>query len=297
MKRCHSCGLSIGDTATFCATCGAAVPAAAACPLCGAAADPDEPFGLCPACAGALDLLVSADGAEAPALSLAAGPLAREVRATVSTAVYSAVADDATCPECAAWDGRETGDVDEALAWAPNPHCSAPGGCRCLVLFEHERLAADEPPAFVVFATTRSLAPTGAAVAAFHVEQRRRTLETESRVADALTLAAEARAREKHAPSDAVALYRRALEILLGARDEALDERRVLHELPGLFNRLTIVLKAMGRDAEALAEVERASSLDLLECADCGRKADRDALRNRGARLRERLGEPVAAAV
>jgi ribosomal protein L32 len=296
MKRCHSCGLSIGDTATFCATCGAAVPAQAACPLCGAAAEPDEPLGLCRACTAVLDLLVSADGAETPALSLAAGPLTAEVRATVSTAVYSAVADHETCPECAAHDGRETADVDEALAWTPNPRCSAPGGCRCLVLFEHERLTADEPAAFVAFAAGRSLGPTGATVAAFHADQRRRALETESRVADALTLAAEARDREKSEPVDAVALYRRAIEILLEARESALDERRVLHELPGPFNRLTMLLKGMGRDVEALDEVERAASLGLLERADCGRKADRDALRNRAARLRERRAEPVAAA-
>ncbi len=297
MKRCHSCGLSIGDSATFCATCGAAVPAQAACPLCGAAAEPDEPLGLCPACRAALDLLVSSDGLEAPALSVATVPLAAETRTTVATALYSAVADHETCPECAAWDGRETADVDEALAWAPNPRCSAPGGCRCLVLFEHERLAAGEPGAFVAFAAERSLAPTGAAVAAFHTEQRRCTLETESRVADALTLAAEARDREKSDTDAAVALYRRAIEILLEARDGAPDERRVLHELPGPFNRLTIVLKGMGRDAEALDEIERAASLGLLERADCGRKADRDALRNRGARLRERGAAPVAAAV
>jgi hypothetical protein len=297
MKRCHSCGLSIGDTATFCATCGAAVPAAAACPLCGAGAAPDEPSGLCPACAATLALLVSSDGAEPPALSVAAGRLAPQERATVGIAVYSAVADDATCPECAAWDGRETGDVDEALAWAPNPRCSAASGCRCLVLLEHERLAEGESPAFVAFAAARSLAPTGAAVAAFHEEQRRRTGETESRIADALTLAAEARVREKTDPSDATALYRRAIEILLEARDEALEERRVLHELPAAFNRLTIVLKGLGRDAEALDEVERAASLGLLDRADCGRKADRDALLRRRARLRERLGAPVAGAV
>jgi len=296
MKRCHSCGLSIGDSATFCATCGAPVPAAAACPLCGGPAEPDQAFGLCPPCTAALERLVSTDGAE-PALSVAAGPLAPEVRATVSTAVYSAVADEATCPQCAAWDGRETGDLDEALGWAPNPHCGAPGGCRCLVLLEHERLAADEPGEFVAFAADRALAPTGAAVAAFHADRRRRTLETESRIADALTIAAEARAREKDDADGAVALYRRTVEILLAARDGAPDERRVLHELPGPFNRLTIVLKGMGRDAEALDEVERAASLGLLERADCGRKADRDALRNRGARLRERLAAPVASAV
>jgi len=297
MKRCHSCGLSIGDTATFCATCGATVSAAAACPLCGAAAEPADRLGLCPACTAALALLISSDGAEPTALSIAAGPPAPHERTTIATAVYSAVADHETCPQCAAWDGRETTDVDEARAWAPNPRCSAPGGCRCLVLFEHERLADGEPAAFVEFAAARSLTPTGAAVAAFHDERRRRAAETEARVADALTLAAEARAREKSEPAAAAALYRRAIESLLGACDAPLEERRVLRELPGAFNRLTIVLKGMGLDAEALGEIESAASLGLLDRDDCGRKADREALRHREARLRERLDAPVAEAV
>ncbi len=39
MKYCHDCGLSIGETATFCATCGALVPSAPPCTLCGRDAD------------------------------------------------------------------------------------------------------------------------------------------------------------------------------------------------------------------------------------------------------------------
>ena len=66
-------------------------------------------------------------------------------------------------------------------------------------------------------------------------------------------------------------------------------------DLPLAFNRLSLVLKSLGRDAEALEAIDRAAALGLLERADCGRKADRDALSKRARRLRERVAEPVPA--
>jgi len=70
--------------------------------------------------------------------------------------------------------------------------------------------------------------------------------------------------------------------------ESPLDERRVRRDLPAAYNRLTLVLKALGRDDEALAEIDRAAALGILERDDCGRKADREALRHRSRRLRER---------
>lgn len=74
-----------------------------------------------------------------------------------------------------------------------------------------------------------------------------------------------------------------------------LDESRVRRDLPLAFNRLTLVLKTMRRDAEALDEIDRAASWGILERDDCGRKSDREALRNRSRRLRERQGAVVTA--
>ena len=130
MRRCHNCGLSIGDTATFCATCGASAPAAATCKLCHATV-PDAGPGR-----SLRDLPRARRGVSSPKRPMP-GPRVRRGRgpptadvatvATVANAIYSAVADEATCPECAAMDGRETPDVGTAAGWVPNPRCSASG--------------------------------------------------------------------------------------------------------------------------------------------------------------------------
>ena len=293
MRRCHNCGLSIGDTATFCATCGAPVPPAA-CTLCGGAAPGAGADGLCETCRERLALLVAPAPDERPAVSVARGA-DDGAHVTVANAIYSAVADQDTCPACAAMDGRETTDAAVAVGWAPNPHCSAPGGCRCAVFFEHEWLAAADEAAFVAFAAGRDLAADAAAVAAFHAEQRRRREQIDRQVSGAADTLALARSCEKADPGEAATLYRQAIETLLACGETPLDERAVRRHLPGAFNRLSLLLKSLGRDDEALEAIDQAAALGLLERADCGRKADRDALRNRARRLRERVAEPVSA--
>ncbi len=289
MKHCHDCGLSIGDTATFCATCGALVPSAPPCLLCGRdAAAADDEGGLCGRCRCAIALFV-ARGADEPAVSIATSDATDGAgHATVANAIYSAVADAHTCPECAAADGRETAEPETAVAWAPNPRCTSPTGCRCLVFFEHERLDTGEEHEFVGFAAAHGLRVTAAAVAAFHADGRERRELVELHLSEAADLLREAATLERPAPERAAALYRNAVDALLACGESPLDERRVRRDLPMAFNRLTIVLKGLGRDTEALDEIDRAASWGILERADCGRKSDRDALRNRARRLRER---------
>lgn len=294
MRRCHNCGLSIGDTATFCATCGAPVPAAAACTLCGRAAPDAGPDGLCETCRERIGLLVAPAPDDRPAVTAARGG-DDATHVTVANAIYSAVADETTCPACAAMDGRETTDAAVAAGWAPNPRCSAPAGCRCAVFFEHEWLASGEEDAFVAFAAGRGAPADAAAVAAFHAEQRRRREQIDRQVGEAAEALTRARGNEKAEPDEAVVLYQQAIELLLACAETPLDERAVRHDLPGAFNRLSLVLKNLGRDGEALEAIDRATALGLLERADCGRKSDRDALRNRACRLRERVAEPVSA--
>jgi hypothetical protein len=283
MKYCHDCGLSIGATATFCATCGAVVSSAPPCTLCGRDADDG---GICPECRAALALFV-ARGPEEPVVSLATSegsPAAPH--ATVANAIYSAVGDADTCPACAAADGTETDDPASAAAWAPNARCTNPSGCRCLVFFEHERLDSGEEHDFVAFAAAHGLVVTAATVAAFHVDRRESRALIEQRLSDAAGLLHQAAALEKPEPEQAVVLYRRAIDSLLACGQAPLDERAVRRDLPLACNRLTLVLKGLGRDAEALDEIDRAASWGILERADCGRKSDRDALRNRARRLR-----------
>jgi hypothetical protein len=377
MKYCHSCGLSIGETAMFCATCGALVPAPpaaqsadpagpasialallptepaiqavpsavpavpaaavavleaapaaaatvqsamtpavapaaaprtadepppatppdAACPLCGEAmGDHTHLDDVCPDCAAALAAFVVSDAAEALTVSLAAddGAAARG-RATAVNAIYSAVADDETCPECRGMDGRETTDFETARGWAPNARCRSPLGCRCAVFYEHECLIDGEAREFVGFAAARGLRVTPQAVAAFHEEKRLRREEVDLRLRGASRRLSDARGLEKSDPQQAAALYGKAIDALLTSSETPLNERRVRHDLPHAFNRLTIVLKAMGHEAEALEEIDRASALGVLDRADCGTKADREAVKARGRRLRERLGASVDA--
>jgi hypothetical protein len=292
MNHCHNCGLSIGETVTFCATCGA--PVMAACRLCGGELPTIDAAGVCPACRAQVALFVAAESEEPRTVSLATGvPAAGRERATVVNAIYSALADDGTCPACRAMDGRETTDAAAAAIWTPNPQCDNPAGCRCLVFFEHESLSVDEEREFVDYAAGRGLRVTAAAVAAFHEEKRRARTQVEQRLDEASGLLREARTLEKSDPRDAVALYRKAAESLLGCGESPLDERRVRRDLPLALNRLTLLLEGMGRAAEALDEIDRAASRGILERNDCGRKSDREALRKRSRRLHERLGAVV----
>jgi hypothetical protein len=312
MRFCRDCGLSIGETATFCATCGAVAPVDApvadaatpesaaserpACRLCGREEPAVDAAGACPDCRAAIALFVAAEPRESLAVTLAtsdAGPAGQ--RLTIANAIYSALADDDTCEHCRALDGRETTDVAVAATWAPNPHCGNPAGCRCLVFFEHESLAADEQQQFVDYAADHGLQVTAPAVAAFHDEQRRRRQQIDRHLEEVAGLLRDARPLERSSPQRAVALYRKAVDGLLACGEAPLDERRVRRDLPLAFNRLTLVLQVMGRGAEALDEFDRAASLGLFARDDCGRKSDREALSNRGRRLRERLKTPVPA--
>jgi hypothetical protein len=325
MKHCHSCGLSIGETATFCATCGALVPVseavqpegpaapapvaptslapeaapetaspAEACRLCGQALPDGTDHGVCPDCAGCLAEFVVSRPDEAVTVSLAAGDGAgARGRVTAVNAIYSAIADEDTCPECLGMDGRETADIATATSWAPNARCRSPLGCRCAVFFEHESLSDGEEHQFVEFASARGLRVTAQAVAAFHEEKRLLRAEVDRRLRDASRRLSDARGLEKSDPQQAVALYRKAVDGLMASTESPLDERQVRHDLPYAFNRLTMVLKAIGQEAEALDEIDRASSCGVLDRTDCGRKADREAVKNRGRRIREHLSASV----
>ncbi len=312
MRFCRDCGLSIGETATFCATCGAVAPVDApvadaatpesaaserpACRLCGREEPAVDAAGACPDCRAAIAVFVAAEPRESLAVTLATSDAgAAGQRHTIANAIYSALADDDTCEHCRALDGRETTDVAVAATWAPNPHCGNPAGCRCLVFFEHESLAADEQQQFVDYAADHGLQVTAPAVAAFHDEQRRRRQQIDRHLEEVAGLLRDARPLERSSPQRAVALYRKAVDGLLACGEAPLDERRVRRDLPLAFNRLTLVLQVMGRGAEALDEFDRAASLGLFARDDCGRKSDREALSNRGRRLRERLKTPVPA--
>jgi hypothetical protein len=266
----------------------AAEPAPLACLVCRRTVTAVEDGGVCHSCRDDLDLFVAAGLEESAGVSLAGGTSNGRQRVTASNAIYSALADDDTCPVCRAMDGRETGDIAAAAGWAPNRRCRSPLGCRCAVFYEHESLAAGEEPAFIAYAAAHGLHVTAPAVSAFH-DETRRIRQAADRLDDATLALAEARTLEKIDPEQAVTRYREAIDCLMACGESPLDERRVRRDLPFAFNRLTLVLKALDRRPEALDEIERAAAMGILDRDDCGRKADRDALLNRRQRLRESL--------
>ena len=156
------------------------------------------------------------------------------------------------------------------------------------MFYEHESLAAGEVSAFIAYAAAHGLHVTAPAVSAFHDETRRIRQAADSLDGASRSLT-EARTLEKLDPEQAVARYREAIDGLMACGESPLGERRVRHDLPLAFNRLTLVLKALGRQREALDEIERAAGLGIFERDDCGRQAYRDALLNRRQRLREKL--------
>jgi hypothetical protein len=267
-----------------------------ACGLCGREPAILDIAGVCPACRAEIAPFLVAAPEESAGVSLATGEaVAARERVTIANAIYSALADDGTCPACRAMDGRETTDIAVAATWAPNPSCSSPAGCRCLVFFEHESLAPDEEREFVDYAAGHGLHVSATTVAAFHEEKRGLRAQAERRLDEASQLLREAHTLEKSDPADAVTLYRSAIESLMDGRESPLDERRVRRDLPLAFNRLTLVLDGMGQSAEALDEIDRAAAWGILERSDCGRKSDREALKKRHRRLRERPGAGVPA--
>jgi hypothetical protein len=129
VRRCATCGLVIGETATFC-------------PVCGARAEPST--------AGPSSAPAAQPPSTAPTsrpLPGAGAPLARVEPRTAARIVsgrYSATRDGSACPACAAMDGRVTADTAEAGGWTPNPDCTSREGCRCVVVYVMISLLAND---------------------------------------------------------------------------------------------------------------------------------------------------------
>lgn len=63
---------------------------------------------------------------------------AQAEREQIAEGTYSAILDSGTCDTCSLRDGESSEDVEETLAWCPNPDCE--GGidrCRCMVIYSY----------------------------------------------------------------------------------------------------------------------------------------------------------------
>ena len=194
MRYCHNCGLSIGENAAFCPTCGAETPTVdlppaggkavsfesqhtQICRLCGDAnlASRQSRDGLCGRCQAALQGFVGElcqDGGSVP-LSESRAAEERQRRQTFAAAIYSCRDDEHTCAACAQMNMQSTTDYELACSWTPNPECTNPQGCRCLTVFERESLTQSEVSAFIEYACQHHLRATAAAITQFHREIRR----------------------------------------------------------------------------------------------------------------------------
>jgi len=97
---------------------------------------------------------------------------------------------------------------------------------------------------------------------------------------------AQARRCEKTDAPRAAALYRQAIVEYLDSSTDPLDDQAVRRDLQRVFDRLSLVLKRSGLLDEALTEIDSAAYLGLVDDADCGTKAHREALRKRRDSLR-----------
>lgn len=307
MRACMHCGLSIGDTATFCTVCGTpagsghpgpiAKPLPAQPVLCALCGHPGpladvESFRLCQRCRGELELLTERE----PRAGMSIRPITTEEderRSTARTvdAVYSALMDGATCKACEEMEGKTTTDLNEAESWTPNRKCTDPDGCRCLVAFQMTSLAAGEVRAFLEHAVQSGLRVNAQSVDRFHTECERADVALSEGMHKALEPMHKAYPLEKTDAAQAIALYRESIVRLLDVTAAPLDRKDVRRELLFIFDRLSLALKRSEAPAEALEEVDAAASLGLLHCQDAGVKGHREALRKRRDSLRRTVGK------
>ena len=307
MRACQQCGLSIGDTATFCPVCGALAdpgdappppqpPSArpVSCALCGHPGPlvDVESFRLCGRCQGQLELLVDREPRSGATIRVLTTE--EDARRSVARTVdgrYSSILDGDTCDVCAAMDDRTTTDLDEAQGRTPNKNCTNPDGCRCVVFFEMTSLGASDVRAFLEYAVGHILPATAQAVEGFHEEVRSRDREVSRRLHAASDHVSEARRCEKTDAPRAAALYRQAIVEYLESSEDPLDSQFVRRDVQYVVDRLSLVLKRSGLLEEALEEIDCAASLGLVDREDSGTKAQREALNKRRISLRRAVAK------
>ena len=113
----------------------------------------------------------------------------------------------------------------------------------------------------------------------------------------ASALMRDAARREKPDPAHAAELYKQAILLLLDTGASPLRRDDVRRRLLSAFDRLSLLLRRGGLQAEALEEIDCAASLGLLDGPFQGAKRHREAMARRRDGLQRALasGERVAA--
>jgi len=307
MRTCGNCGLSIGDSATFCSVCGAhadaTVPTAAPspspaptalCAVCGHSAPLSSvgAFRLCVSCHDTLELLTDREtGSGVTVTRITTEAERRRSDAQTVLARYSAILDGLACPTCEAMDDKTTTDLEAAAAWTPNPSCTSKDECRCMTMYELTSLTPKDVAPFLKYAVSNGLPVNAQSVDSFYAESREADEALSTRMYEALEPMHEAYPLEKTDAARAIALYRESVVRLLEVSETPMEHADVRRELLFIYDRLSLVLKRSGMPAEALEEVEAAASLGLLDCQDAGVKGHREALTKRLASLRRTVAK------
>lgn len=269
MRACEQCGLSIGDTATFCPVCGARcapLPVAKDEPAPAVESEPaewDPRVGF----AGSWGPEVGADPTPVPGLAARPWPESGwrpEEDLRVDARPESEQAQPGSGEQPPADESRPADDTEftpgQSLRWS--------AGSESTPETESARVAEAQPQAEAEAQVKPGAEPEPEAEAEPAPEPEAEPVSVEQRLAALSTVLHDAAALESTEPARAADLYRDAIVAALDVSDDPLDlpdaRRHLLRGLDGL----SLVLARQGLSEEALAVVDDAASLGLLEGGD-----------------------------
>jgi hypothetical protein len=294
VRVCVQCGLSIGETATFCQVCGtragdgdmAAVAVAAGAPLQAMVTEPGAvsspgfaaELDAVPVTghSSLLDAVPDAEGAQLVA-DLATEHESGNAVAPEPEAVAAPEADETSgavaAPEAEETSGAVAAGVAEAVEGSVEPEVAEEPQ-----VAEAPVVAVPEPAVVGAPVESADDAPVQSAADA-----------RERRMAEIAALLEFGSRCEEANPARAAVVYGEVVVGCLEVNDDPLSSEPVRRDLVKGFDRLSFVLERQGLPDEALAVVDDAAALGLLDGADGVCAAQRGSLRDRREGLRRQL--------
>jgi hypothetical protein len=288
VQACVQCGLSIGEAATFCPVCGSRVGDAIAVAT---AVEPGAPHTPGPdpeVGAGAAPEARESDVAEPEAETLPGPEPAAELVSELEPDERTADSD----PEAARLDAVPVTGHGTILEAGPDAHAELVAD----LASEHQDGAATEAPAVVEpfeeleapAAEEPEAAPAAEETPAAEAEESPEDVRQRQMTEIAALLEFAGRCEEVNAARAAV-VYGEAIVACLDVTGDPLDDEPVRKDLLRGFDGLSLVLERQGLPEEALAVVDDAASLGLLDGADGAAASQQTPLRDRRESLRHIL--------
>lgn len=211
----------------------------------------------------------------------------------VAYAEWSCLSDEESCDACKRLDGLVWVPSLVSVAGPPCHGCSSREGCRCEIVYVMKDSAgAPETAEFIRQLGGRA---EPGRVRDFWQAKRAPLLKKRENQRLAADKALMASSLEENDPTQALALYRESIQILLEA-SRVLPDRWDLRDIPRFYYRLTLVLERTGDYEAALAELV---AYEGLRCSEFATKSQREALCKRKdlllqrvAKARERSSKP-----